>query len=284
MKIKLFPYIQYLLPKRIISKLCGFLANTTISWIKNRLIRSFVKYYRVDLTQAKIENPTAYQSFNEFFTRPLKDNMRNLPADPTAIVSPADGQISQLGSIEKNQIIQAKGKYYTLSKLLGENSNLSNKFPNGSFITIYLSPRDYHRVHMPVSGTLTQTTHIPGLLFSVNNATTLQIPNLFAQNERVVSYFETPDNHAVAVIMVGAMIVSSIVTKWGGLMISENGKITTKKYPTNSQNIKLERGSEMGLFQLGSTAIILFEQRVKWNSIWKANSNILMGKPLGFFC
>lgn len=213
---KLFVTLQYLIPQHALSRLVGMLARSEVPWIKTTFINLFMKRFGIDLSEAQIEDPDQFETFNAFFTRALKPDARPLEASDAAdIACPADGAVSQLGAIRANQVFQAKGHDYSLYDLLGGDSALASEFTNGQFATIYLSPRDYHRVHMPVTGTLRETRYVPGDLFSVNEATANGVPNLFARNERLVCIFDTERGPA-AVILVGAMIVAGIETVFSG--------------------------------------------------------------------
>lgn len=227
----------------------------------------------------------AFRSFNDFFTRTLKPGMRPLANAATDVLSPADGAVSQLGQIENGRIFQAKGQNYTAAELLGGDTDLAKRFEGGSFITIYLSPSDYHRVHMPVGGALRQTAYIPGDLFSVNTVTAQNVPRLFSRNERLSCVFDTTAG-TMASVMVGAMIVASIKTAWGGL-IQPHGKrvIRTDLAASDTAIADLSAGDEMGQFLLGSTVILLFEPgRVEWSPALEALSVVRMGQSLGKFC
>ncbi|MDP0561106.1 MAG: archaetidylserine decarboxylase [Candidatus Endonucleobacter sp. (ex Gigantidas childressi)] len=282
MKAKLFAYIQFFLPHHLISRAVHYCAESKVSWFKNTFIRRIVHHYNVDMSEAKEERIEAYVNFNEFFTRSLKDGVRPLPKDTKEIVSPADGFISQIGDISNGRLFQAKGRDYSLIELLGGDVDLGQEFMGGKFGTIYLSPRDYHRVHMPAMGKLRRMIHIPGRLFSVNKATVDNIPRLFARNERVVSIFDT-NQGPMAVIMVGAIIVASIETVWAGLVTPYRRQIRSVEYNTKQhKSIALKRGDEMGRFKMGSTAIVLFgKDQVDWLEHWQAEDSIKMGQPLG---
>ncbi|MDP0588032.1 MAG: archaetidylserine decarboxylase [Candidatus Endonucleobacter bathymodioli] len=282
MKAKLFAGIQFFLPHHLISRSAHYCAESRMVGFKNTLIRRVIHHYNVDMSEAKEENIEAYGNFNEFFTRALKAGVRPLPTDPTEVVSPADGFISQIGDIANGRLFQAKGRDYSLTELLGGSVDLGQEFMGGKFGTIYLSPRDYHRVHIPARGQLRQMIHIPGRLFSVNQSTVENIPRLFARNERVVSIFDT-DQGPMAVIMVGAMIVASIETVWAGLVTPYRRQIRSVEYGTNQHtSIVLQRGDEMGRFKMGSTAIVLFgRNQVDWFEHWQPGSPIKMGQALG---
>jgi phosphatidylserine decarboxylase len=282
------PAFQNIAPQRTLTAIAHLMANCEIPWIKNYLIRYFVNKYPVRLEDAIEENPYQYTSFNHFFTRALKPHVRPLTTDPLVIVSPVDGYISQYGHIHQGTLLQAKGFNYTVQALLGGDPSIAEAFSEGEFLTAYLAPKDYHRVHMPTDGTLCQMTYIPGKLFSVNPRTASAIPNLFARNERVLCLFNTPHGR-MAVILVGAMIVGSIETVWAGTIapphLNRSG-IKTWHYPETEHDsaIHLEKGAELGRFKLGSTVIILFEKnKMIWNPTLEPTEDLLMGQPLGIF-
>ena len=280
LKSVLFVFLQYCLPQRLLTYFLGCLAECRIPWIKNSLIGWFIKKYQVDLSLAEKTHIDDYIHFNDFFTRRLKSDSRPFSNEPNLIISPADGSISASGDIVNNQLFQAKNYYYSLEALVSNASN-SIPFENGKFITIYLSPRDYHRIHMPLSGKLLKTLYIPGKLFSVNAASAEKIPNLFTRNERLVCLFDT-EFGKMAVIMVGAMIVAGISTVWAGKMKPlPIHSIQTTEFNT----IQLIRGDEMGAFYLGSTVILLFESKtaLKWHSPPLLHRPIKMGETLGSF-
>ena len=279
MRDRLFILSQYLLPHHLLSRLAGGLANCTWDWVKNPFINWFVKRYQVDMTQAIEQEPTAYASFNEFFTRALLPDARPLDTDQRSILCPADGAISQLGSIEHGRVFQAKGQSFSVLELLGGDQQHASLFQGGQFATVYLSPRDYHRVHMPLSGTLREMIHVPGKLFSVNQLTAGNVPELFARNERVVCLFDT-EAGPMAVVLVGAMIVASIETVWAGLVAPPTRQVRSQEYGTHAP--QLERGAEMGRFKLGSTAIVLFGPgHTQWDEKLLAGSIVRMGQKLG---
>ncbi len=226
-------------------------------------------------------DPFEYATYNDFFTRHLKPEFRPIDANPNSIVSPADGNMAQIGLIKHGQILQAKGHNYSVQSLLGGDLNLAALFNNGSFATVYLAPKDYHRVHMPLTGRLKKMIYVPGKLFSVNSHAAENIPGLFARNERVVAIFDTVAG-PMAVILVGAMIVGSIETKWFGTVTPPHSKvIKTWEYDTNS-NIELSKGAEMGLFKLGSTVIVLFgPQAILWDQGISINLDLKMGSKIG---
>ncbi|WP_163370726.1 archaetidylserine decarboxylase [Endozoicomonas acroporae] len=280
MKEKLFAAIQYVLPHHLISRVVYYFVECQITWFKNGLIRWAIDHYHVNMSEAKREGAEEYRHFNDFFTRSLKDGARPLPEDPEMIVSPADGVISQIGDIKNGRIFQAKGHDYSLVELLGGDLELGQEFMGGKFATIYLSPKDYHRVHIPAAGSLHKMVHVPGRLFSVNQGTVENIPNLFARNERVVSIFDT-EYGPMAVIMVGAINVASIETVWAGLVTPQRGQVATTTYGEASQSVELSRGDELGRFKLGSTAIVLFgKNQIEWLENWQPGLSIKMGEAL----
>ncbi len=281
MKTRLFIALQYLLPHHLISRVAGLLAECTIPVIKDHFTQWFIKHFDVDMSEALEKNPTAYNSFNDFFTRPLKPGLRPLPDDQKAVVCPADGAISQIGSIKYNRVFQAKRHDYSLTELVGGDQDIAREFEEGTFATVYLSPKDYHRVHMPMTGTLRKMIHVPGRLFSVNQTTAENMPRLFARNERAVCIFDT-EHGPMAVILVGAMIVASIETVWAGLVSPHKRKVQTFDYtPEGNQPITLERGEEMGRFKLGSTAIVLFgKDQVEWATNLTEASPVRMGQSI----
>lgn len=279
-KDQLFAAAQYLAPQKTLSRLAGGLADCKTSWVKDTFIRKFVARYGVDMSEAVEPNPYAYPTFNDFFTRAIRPELRPITDEEGSIACPADGAISQLGDIEYGTIYQAKGHTYGLTDLLGGDASLSNQFLGGKFATVYLSPRDYHRVHMPLDGKLTKMIHIPGKLFSVNKVTAEQIPSVFARNERTVCIFET-EVGPMAVILVGAMIVASIETVWAGQVTPFSREVATWDYEALNQ-VSLKKGEEMGRFKLGSTAIVLFGKDVmEWDAKLQAESPTRMGMPMG---
>lgn len=285
----MLPILQNIAPQKALNVIAHTLANCKVSWIKNQLIRYFVNKYPVRLEEAVEENPYLYTDFNHFFTRALKPHLRPLTPGQRDIASPVDGCISQWGQIENGTLVQAKGFLYNVCDLLGGDAEAAAPFLNGHFLTAYLAPKDYHRVHMPTDGTLAQMTYIPGQLFSVNHRTAEHISGLFARNERVVTVFNT-NYGRMAVILVGAMIVGSIETVWAGTITPPRNShkgIKTWDYETSESNtgpISLDKGQEMGRFKLGSTVILLFEKnRANWNPALQAKQDILMGECLGTF-
>jgi len=272
--------LQYLLPHHLLSRIIYHATRWRLRPWKNFLINTIVKRFDVDLSHAVNPDPDAYASFSDFFTRALKPNARQIDTTEHSVISPSDGVISQCGPIRGDRIFQAKGHDFSLTELIG-NADWAKSFENGSFATIYLSPKDYHRVHMPCDGRLTHTLYIPGRLFSVAPFTVASIPKLFARNERLVCLFETHYG-PVAVIMVGAMLVSSIETVWSGEQ-KRSRKPQLDSYP--NQAISLKKGEEMGRFNMGSTVILLLpDQQYQFqNSSIGVNSALKMGQLLGQF-
>ncbi|MCW8106918.1 archaetidylserine decarboxylase [Alteromonas ponticola] len=252
--------LQYLLPKHLLSRLIGKLASAEAGGLTTGLIKLFIKKYKVDMDEALYSDPAHYKTFNEFFTRPLKEDARPIDANDEVLIHAVDGAVSQAGDIRHDSVFQAKGHDYSLTTLLGGKPELAKPFQNGKFATIYLAPRDYHRIHMPVDGTLTDMVYVPGELFSVNPLTAANIPSLFARNERVVAYFDTPVGK-MAMVLVGATIVASIETVWAGTITPPAGKnVQHWKYETdNETSMHLKKGDEMGRFKLGSTIVVCFE-------------------------
>lgn len=274
----LFIGFQHLVPQHLLSRGVGYLAASENKLIKNTFIKNFYANYDINMAEAAEENPLAYKSFNDFFTRALKPGARPIDQNPKAIVSPADGAISQLGDISADRIFQAKGHDYSAVTLLGGDEQRAKPFSGGQFATVYLSPRDYHRVHMPFTGKLTQMIYVPGDLFSVNTTTAENVPNLFARNERVVCMFDT-DIGPMAVVLVGAMIVAGIATAWAGNLAPQGKNVVVTNYP---QPIILDKGDELGRFYLGSTAIVLFGAKVMaWDEKLDATSPVRMGEAMG---
>ncbi len=251
--------LQYILPKHLISRLVGYLAAAKLGFISHALIKLFIKAYGINMKEAQHEQAEAYASFNEFFTRPLKDGVRPLVADATMLAHPVDGTVSQLGDIEGDQLIQAKGHFYSTEALLGGDKATAAPYQNGKFACIYLAPKDYHRIHMPIDGVLREMIYVPGELFSVNPLTAENVPGLFARNERVVTIFDTPVG-PMALVLVGATIVASIETVWAGTVTPPTGKEVFRwQYPAEGPNsVHLKKGDEMGRFKLGSTVVLTF--------------------------
>ncbi|AKO45125.1 archaetidylserine decarboxylase [[Haemophilus] ducreyi] len=273
---------QYLFPQLPITRLAGWLAEQKWGMVTHFIIRIFAKQYNVNLAEAEKTNPADYTTFNEFFLRPLKENARPINQDDQAVCLPADGKISELGQINENRLLQVKGHYFTLETLLANDEEMAESFKNGSFITTYLSPRDYHRVHMPCDATLKKMIYVPGDLFSVNPFLAEHIPNLFARNERVICELETAFGPMVQ-ILVGATITASISTVWAGIINPPRSKdVVEYNYQTTGETaIHLKKGDEMGAFRLGSTVINLFPQAtVELASHLQAGVETRMGERL----
>jgi len=248
---------QYIMPQLYLTQLAGWFAQQKWGAVTHFVIKAFAKKYNVDMSEAKKENFSDYESFNQFFIRELKDDARKINENPTALCLPADGRVSQIGHIDDERLLQAKGHFFSLSDLLAGDEELVNTFKNGEFATIYLSPRDYHRVHMPCDATLRKMIYVPGDLFSVNPFLAEHVPNLFARNERVICVFDTAFG-PMAQILVGATITASMSTVWAGVINPpRTGEVKVWTYQGDSA-IKLTKGQEMGAFQLGSTVINLF--------------------------
>jgi phosphatidylserine decarboxylase len=278
-------YFQQMLPQHFLSRLVAKLANCRISWLKNFLINIFIKYYGVTMQEAAEPNPNNYADFNSFFTRALKNNARSITLNPQTILSPVDGQISQFGIISAGKILQAKGKDFSVEQLLAD-VGAAKDFLNGSFITLYLAPKDYHRVHMPVAARLQKMLYVPGKLFSVNRLTSEYVQDLYARNERVVTIFEVGVEGAVAetkfkmaMVLVGAMIVAGIETSWAGQVMPQDA---IQNWDYAAQNITLAQTVEMGRFKLGSTVLLLFPPNiVTWHEELKIGGVVRMGEILG---
>ncbi len=270
---------QHLLPKLLLTKFAGGVASAKGGAMTTRLIRWFVKKYRVDMNEAANPDIASYASFNEFFTRPLREGAR--PIADADFVCPVDGAISQLGKVETGRIFQAKGHHFTAKDLLGGDAAMAQQFDDGSFANIYLSPRDYHRLHMPCDGRLTRMIHVPGDLFSVNPVTARGVPNLFARNERVVCLFESEKHGPFAMVLVGATIVGSVATVWHGVVNAKrSGELAQWSY--DDQNIVLKQGEEMGRFLLGSTIVMLFRPgTIAFDNTWAPEGPVRLGEPMG---
>lgn len=254
--------LQYLLPKQRLTQLAGWAAEKNAGALTHWVIRLFARHYGINMQEAQKSDLSAYASFNEFFTRPLKHSARPIDFAHNSLCLPADGMISQIGPLRDDLLLQAKGHYYSLDALLAGQTEWVRRFRHGAFATTYLSPRDYHRVHMPCDGTLREMIYVPGELFSVNPLTAENVPGLFARNERVICLFDT-DAGPMAQILVGATIVGSIETVWAGTITPpRSGELQRWTYPAagDEQAIHLTKGQEMGRFKLGSTVINLFPE------------------------
>lgn len=268
---------QYLLPKQAITLLAGRIASAAAGDVTTGLIRWFVRRYGVDMSEAADPDVTHYRTFNEFFTRALKPGARPIAADD--LVCPVDGAISQFGAIERDQILQAKGHHYSTIALVGGDAALAAQFENGSFATLYLSPKDYHRVHMPCDGRLLRMIHVPGALFSVNPSTARGVPGLFARNERVVCVFEGPRGPFV-LALVGATIVGSMATVWHGV-VNPPRVSQVREWLYTDRTVTLKQGQEMGRFLLGSTVVMLFPApRLGFNPGWFPEGAVRLGEPM----
>jgi len=251
--------LQYAMPKHAISRLTGKLASAQMGWLTTKLISLFIKAYGINMNEAKLKSANDFATFNDFFTRELEQGVRTINTDSTALCYPVDGAISQQGEIIDGKLIQAKGFNYSLTSLLGGDVRTAAPFQGGQFSCIYLAPKDYHRIHMPMSATLREMIYVPGELFSVNPLTARNVPDLFARNERVVTIFDTEFGQ-LAMVLVGATIVASIETTWAGTITPPAGKdIFRWQYPaTGVDAITFEKGDEMGRFKLGSTVVCAF--------------------------
>lgn len=295
---RLFVWFQHALPQHRLSRLVGMATRVRVRWFKNLLIRGFLYLFSVDMSEATEPDPYRYASFNEFFIRTLRPDARPVDLDPETVVSPVDGAVSECGTIEGDRLLQAKGRHYSLGDLLAEHP-WAKSFEGGSFTTIYLAPFNYHRIHMAVSGTLADTLYVPGRLFSVNMVTARHVPNLFARNERVITLFDT-DFGRFGLVMVGALNVGSMTTVWsgditpgigtpgGGTMgggavgggASPRAWRGVRRIP--SPSVTLEKGAELGRFNMGSTVILLFQpNRTHWHPLLRAGSVVQMGRPIG---
>lgn len=275
-----FLWLQHSVPQHALSRLTGRLADLERPrWLKHAVIRAFVRHYGVALDEAERPFPEAYASFNDFFTRALKPGAR--PLAGADVISPVDGAVSQGGTIDGERIFQAKGRGFSLNALLGGDEARAAGYRGGAFATLYLSPRDYHRVHMPCDGRLTAMRYVPGRLFSVNAVTAAGVDRLFARNERLVCHFEGPLG-PFAMVLVGAMIVAGIETAWAGRVAPPPRRNTLSDYTAPPAAVTLARGEEMGRFCLGSTVILLFPPgTVRWDDTCTAGARVRLGMPLG---
>jgi phosphatidylserine decarboxylase len=271
-------FAQYLVLQRAITLYAGFVAGHRWGPITTKLIRRFIRKFGVNMAEAVNSDPTSYKTFNEFFTRALKPEAR--PFASAAYVCPVDGAISQFGAIKQDQIFQAKGHHYSTTALVGGDASLAAKFDNGSFATLYLSPRDYHRIHMPCDGVLQRMIYVPGSLYSVNPATARSVPGLFARNERVVCVFETAQGPFV-LVLVGATIVGSMATVWHGVVNPPRSR-DVREWTYADSKVSLKQGDEMGRFMLGSTVVMLWPQgRAAFNPLWAPERAIRLGEKMG---
>ena len=278
-KDRLFIASQYVLPQHLLSRAVGTLADAEMEWVKNPLIDLFIKQFGVNMSEAQRQTAGEFKSFNDFFTRELIDGARPIEGDASVLSSPADGAVSQLGEIVDGRVFQAKGQDYCLTELLGGDAQRAAPFMGGEFATIYLSPKDYHRVHMPMKGTLRDMIYVPGDLFSVNQVTAENVPRLFARNERVVCIFDT-EKGPMAMVLVGAMIVAAVETVWAGHIAPPRRELKVTEYGAPTQ-VSLEKGAEMGRFKLGSTVILCHpKDTVKWSENLKAGTPLRMGEAI----
>jgi phosphatidylserine decarboxylase len=274
-RLKVLP--QYLLPKRALTVYAGWRASRRWGPRTTKLIRWFIDKYQVDMSEAAEPDPAHYGSFNEFFTRALKSGARPIAA--ADLVSPVDGAISQFGAIERDQIFQAKGHHYSTTALVGGDATLAAQFENGHFATIYLSPKDYHRIHMPCDGRLLRMIHVPGDLFSVNPTTARGVPGLFARNERVVCVFEAARGPFV-MVLVGATIVGSMATVWHGVVNPPRVR-RLREWDYREQDVRLRQGDEMGRFLLGSTVVLLFPKPgLRFDPAWAPGRTVRQGEAM----
>jgi len=271
--------LQHLLPKQQLTQFAGRVAGARGGRMTAGLIRWFAARYGVDMSEAANPDLTSYASFNDFFTRPLRAGVRPLAA--VDFICPVDGAISQFGAIDDHHIVQAKGHRFTTTELIGGDPALAAGFRHGSFANLYLSPKDYHRLHMPCDGRLSRMIYVPGALFSVNPVTARGVPNLFARNERVVCVFDSPDHGRFVMVLVGATIVGSMATVWHGVVNPKRtGKLSEWTYA--EQDIVLRKGDEMGRFLLGSTIVMLFEpDRILFNEAWAPERPVRLGEAMG---
>jgi phosphatidylserine decarboxylase len=270
--------LQYALPHRLLSRIVYWATRWTWAPWKDFLIGKIVNSYNVDMHEAAQADPRAYQHFNAFFTRKLRADARKADPDPSALISPADGKISQAGAIRDGRIFQAKGQEYTAAELLGDEAAAA-PYKNGRFVTVYLSPRDYHRVHMPLAGDLVETVHVPGRIFSVAPFAVEAIPRLFARNERLVCHF-TGEHGPFAVVMVGAILVSSVATVWDGLVIPPYAS-DIRRNDCRGRGVHLERFAEMARFNMGSTVILLLPEAYELDASLAPQQAVRVGQRLG---
>lgn len=284
MKLKdsLFAAWQYPVPHHLLSRLMGKLTHCRNKWIKLAYMKLIIKRFGINVAEADEQDLNQYEHFNAFFTRALKPGARPIVMEADKLACPVDGFVSQMGLIKKEQIFQAKGHSYSLMTLLGGDDKWAKQFIDGEFATLYLSPKDYHRIHMPCDARLKETRHIPGRLFSVNPKTVRSVPGLFARNERVVCLFNTPVG-PMAMILVGAIFVASIETVWQGVITPPTHKdIQTSLYGKGFQEVSLIKGQEMGRFNMGSTVILLFgKDKMKWVEGLSSETHVQLGQDIG---
>jgi len=278
-RLKSWPLL--ILPHQLLSRLIRSAARWQSAWWKNTVIRLFIRHFNVDMSEAESSGAEDYPDFNSFFTRALTAGARPIDTNSQAILSPVDGRVSEAGDITNGRLIQAKGRDYSLSVLLGGDEKRALPFQGGKFVTLYLSPSDYHRIHMPCDGRLLETTYVPGRLFSVAPHTVRVIPNLFTRNERLVTLFDTDDG-PFAMVLVGAIFVSCIETVWGGTANPDMGmNLQTTGFETGKR-VELQAADEMGRFNMGSTVILLYgPDRIKWADTLRNGQPVRMGEAIG---
>jgi phosphatidylserine decarboxylase len=276
---RLFVGMQYLLPQHVLSRGMHAMARVRARPVKNLAIRAFLSFYNVNLSEAESPDPRDYESFNAFFTRALRPGARPVDPEGAAVVSPVDGIVSQAGPIERDMLLQAKGIHYTVADLLGGDVGLGRAFEGGSFATLYLAPYHYHRIHMPLAGTLTRTIHVPGDLFSVNAVTAASVPGLFARNERIACLFDTSAG-PMAVVLVGALFVGSMSLVWAGEVTSERPR-SARELELPDPLLALDKGAELGRFNMGSTVIVMLPRdAAAWLPGLTPGSAVRMGERI----
>jgi phosphatidylserine decarboxylase len=282
---QLFATAQNLLPKHLLSRWMYAIMRQRTPWLRNLSIRTFLRHYRVDMSEAVQSNPLAYESFNAFFTRALKPGARPIDSDARSIVSPVDGTVSQCGIIDGDILIQAKGHHYSLLALLGGDATLAQRYQGGQFACIYLAPHNYHRMHMPMSGRLQDTIYVPGELFSVNAATARTVPDLFARNERVVCDFTAdsgPQDGKFAMVFVGALFVGSIETVWAGEVNPVPRRGGAPLHLSQGRGMQLAKGVEAGRFNMGSTVVLVFEPgKMQFAANMQVGATMRLGQRIG---
>jgi phosphatidylserine decarboxylase len=276
-----FVLLQRLLPQHALSRMIHALARVRARGVKNALIRAFMRAFKPQMRDARQPDPLAYESFNAFFTRELRADARPQPQDPLTVSAPVDGTISQIGYLDGQSILQAKGRSFSLTALLGADDAQTAQFSGGAFATLYLAPYNYHRIHMPRAGQLRTTRHVPGRLFSVNAVTAAAVAGLFARNERVVCIFDE-GGQPFSMVLVGALFVGSISTVWHGEITPPTRRAARELVPGTAPGAPLARGDLMGWFNMGSTVVLLFPKgRVRWQAQLAAGMSIRVGQPLG---
>ncbi len=278
MSERLFVLLQHMMPKLALTRLAGRFASWQGGSVTTAAIRRFIARYNVNMDEAANSDPAAYATFNDFFTRALKPDAR--PLADARLVCPVDGAVSQFGAIDHGRIFQAKGRDYSTAALLAGDAALAARFNDGHFATIYLSPRDYHRIHMPCAGKLLEMTYVPGDLYSVNPATARGVDRLFARNERVVCVFEDEQGQPFVMVLVGATIVGSMATVWHGV-VNPPRRPAVEKWDYRAQDIRLAKGEEMGRFLLGSTVVLLFPAGpLQFNASWRPAKPVRLGEAM----